>query len=70
MCSDDTHTLFGALNQNLFLIAGANECADVKTSTLQYFWFYNFNFSPKWGIGAAPIIAWEWERTTCLFPRS
>ncbi len=50
---------FGALNQNLFSVAGESDRSSVNSSTLQYFYFYNF--SPKWGIGAAPTISIDWK---------
>ncbi len=49
----------GFLNQNLFSFAGTNSRKDVRVSTLQYFAFYNF--TPEWGVGTAPIIAYNWE---------
>lgn len=49
----------GALNQNLFSVAGESDRASVNSSTLQYFYFYNF--SPKWGIGAAPTMSFDWN---------
>lgn len=50
---------FGALNKNLFSIAGDSDRSDVCQSTLQYFVFYNF--TPKWGFGTAPIISVNWD---------
>jgi hypothetical protein len=49
----------GALNQNLFSVAGDGDRDDVRVSTLQYFAFYNF--TPEWGIGTAPIISVDWD---------
>lgn len=49
----------GFLNQNLFSFAGDSDRDSVQSSTLQYFYFYNF--TPKWGIGAAPTMSFDWE---------
>ncbi len=49
----------GALNQNLFSFAGDDDRDNVAVSTLQYFAFYNF--TPEWGVGAAPIISYNWD---------
>ena len=49
----------GFLNQNLFSFAGESDRDSVHSSTLQYFYFYNF--TPKWGIGAAPTMSFDWE---------
>ncbi len=49
----------GMLNQNLFSFAGDDDRDSVQSSTVQYFYFYNF--TPKWGIGAAPTMSFDWE---------
>ena len=49
----------GFLNQNLFSFAGESDRDSVATSTLQYFYFYNF--TPEWGIGAAPTMTFDWN---------
>lgn len=49
----------GMLTQSWFSVAGDDDRKDVSKSTFQYFWFYNF--TPQWGIGAAPIVSVNWN---------
>ena len=58
----DGRWTFGLFNQHhLWSFAGDDDRARVKTSQIQYIWYWKPPIEGEWSIGAAPMIDINWE---------
>jgi len=58
----DGRWTFGLFNQHhLWSFGGNDKRARVKTSQIQYIWYYKLPIEGQWSLGAAPMIDVNWE---------